>query len=30
LALATYVMKLDVALFGRVRTGPFFLLVEAV
>jgi len=30
LALATMIMKLDVALFGRVRTGPFFLLLEAV
>lgn len=30
LTLATYIMKLDVALFGRVRTGPFFLLLEAV
>jgi hypothetical protein len=23
-------MKLDVILFGRVRTGPFFLLLKAV
>jgi len=23
-------MKLDVALFGRIRTGPFFLLLRAV
>lgn len=30
LGLATQLMKLDVALFGRVRTGPFFLLLEAV
>jgi len=30
LMLASYIMKLDVALFGRVRTGPFFLLLEAV
>lgn len=30
LAVASYVMKLDVALFGRVRTGPFFLLLEAI
>jgi len=30
LTLASYIMKLDVALFGRVRTGPFFLLLEAV
>ena len=30
LSLASYIMKLDVALFGRVRTGPFFLLLEAV
>jgi ubiquinone/menaquinone biosynthesis C-methylase UbiE len=30
LTLATYMMKLDVALFGRIRTGPFFLLLEAV
>lgn len=30
LALASSIMKLDVLLFGRVRTGPFFLLLEAV
>jgi hypothetical protein len=30
LALATALMKLDVALFGRIRTGPFFLLLRAV
>ena len=30
LSLASYIMKLDVALFGRVRTGPFFLLLRAV
>ncbi len=30
LHVASYLMKLDVALFGRVRTGPFFLLLEAV
>ena len=30
LALATVLMKLDVALFGRIRTGPFFLLLRAV
>lgn len=30
LTLASYLMKLDVALFGRVRTGPFFLLLRAV
>ncbi len=30
LAVATAVMKLDVALFGRIRTGPFFLLLRAV
>ena len=30
LRLATWMMKADVALFGRVRTGPFFLLLEAV
>jgi SAM-dependent methyltransferase len=29
LALATALMKLDVLLFGRVRTGPFFLLLRA-
>jgi SAM-dependent methyltransferase len=29
LALATALMKLDVALFGRIRTGPFFLLLRA-
>jgi SAM-dependent methyltransferase len=29
LALATQLMKLDVVLFGRVRTGPFFLLLRA-
>jgi hypothetical protein len=28
LALATALMKLDVALFGRIRTGPFFLLLR--
>ena len=30
LTLASYLMKLDVALFGRVRTGPFFLLLRAI
>jgi SAM-dependent methyltransferase len=30
LGLASQIMKLDVALFGRVRTGPFFLLLRAV
>jgi len=30
LALATALMKLDVALFGRIRTGPFFLLLRAI
>ena len=30
LALATALMKLDVVLFGRVRTGPFFLLLRNV
>lgn len=30
LALATALMKLDVLLFGRIRTGPFFLLLRAV
>jgi SAM-dependent methyltransferase len=30
LTLASYLMKLDVALFGRVRTGPFFLLLRAL
>jgi cyclopropane fatty-acyl-phospholipid synthase-like methyltransferase len=30
LALASQLMKLDVVLFGRVRTGPFFLLLRAV
>jgi SAM-dependent methyltransferase len=30
LTLASYIMKLDVALFGRVRTGPFFLLLRAI
>jgi SAM-dependent methyltransferase len=30
LTLASYLMKLDVLLFGRVRTGPFFLLLRAV
>ena len=30
LAVATALMKLDVALFGRIRTGPFFLLLRAV
>jgi ubiquinone/menaquinone biosynthesis C-methylase UbiE len=30
LSLATYLMKLDVALFGRVKTGPFFLLLRAI
>ncbi len=30
LAMATALMKLDVALFGRIRTGPFFLLLRAV
>ncbi|MEE9179316.1 MAG: hypothetical protein V3U22_00350, partial [Vicinamibacteria bacterium] len=29
LALATALLRLDVALFGRVRTGPFFLLLRA-
>jgi SAM-dependent methyltransferase len=29
LHLATYLMKLDVVLFGRIRTGPFFLLLKA-
>lgn len=29
LALATAMMKLDVSLFGRIRTGPFFLLLRA-
>ena len=29
LALATTLLRLDVALFGRVRTGPFFLLLRA-
>jgi len=29
LALATALMKLDVSLFGRIRTGPFFLLLRA-
>ncbi len=29
LALATQLMKLDVALFGHIRTGPFFLLLRA-
>jgi len=29
LALATALMRLDVALFGRIRTGPFFLLLRA-
>lgn len=29
LALATRLMKLDVTLFGRIRTGPFFLLLRA-
>lgn len=28
LALATAMMKLDVSLFGRIRTGPFFLLLR--
>jgi SAM-dependent methyltransferase len=30
LALATALMKLDVVLFGRIRTGPFFLLLRKV
>ena len=30
LSVATYLMKLDVALFSRVRTGPFFLLLRAI
>lgn len=30
LALATALLRLDVALFGRVRTGPFFLLLRAL
>lgn len=30
LTLASYLMKLDVLLFGRIRTGPFFLLLRAV
>jgi ubiquinone/menaquinone biosynthesis C-methylase UbiE len=30
LGLASKLMKLDVVLFGRVRTGPFFLLLRAV
>ena len=30
LALATSLLRLDVALFGRVRTGPFFLLLRAL
>ncbi|MGH9332776.1 MAG: class I SAM-dependent methyltransferase, partial [Vicinamibacteria bacterium] len=30
LSLASQLMKLDVLLFGRVRTGPFFLLLRAV
>ncbi len=30
LSLASQLMKLDVVLFGRVRTGPFFLLLRAV
>ena len=30
LLVASQLMKLDVMLFGRVRTGPFFLLLEAV
>jgi SAM-dependent methyltransferase len=30
LALASQLMKLDVVLFGRVRTGPFFLLLRAI
>ena len=30
LSVASQLMKLDVMLFGRVRTGPFFLLLEAV
>lgn len=30
LAVASHLMKLDVVLFGRVRTGPFFLLLRAV
>lgn len=30
LGLASELMKLDVVLFGRVRTGPFFLLLRAV
>jgi ubiquinone/menaquinone biosynthesis C-methylase UbiE len=29
LALATVLMKLDVLLFGRIRTGPFFLLLRS-
>ena len=30
LHVASYLMKLDVALFGRVRTGPFFLLLKKI
>ena len=30
LSLASELMKLDVVLFGRVRTGPFFLLLRAI
>jgi hypothetical protein len=30
LSLASELMKLDVVLFGRVRTGPFFLLLRAL
>ena len=30
LALATALLRLDVALFGRIRTGPFFLLLRAL
>lgn len=30
LSVATYLMKLDIALFSRVRTGPFFLLLRAI
>ncbi|HSF18064.1 MAG TPA: methyltransferase domain-containing protein [Vicinamibacteria bacterium] len=30
LTLASFLMKLDVLLFGRVRTGPFFVLLRAV
>ena len=26
----TWMMKLDIVLFGRIRTGPFFLLLEKI